>query len=419
MFRIVLLFVFIYSGSSFCCGPVSGQGDGFLRNGPWRAILQRKDGREIVFNFELKDSAHKKILYIRNAGELLLVDDITRKGDSVFIRLPFFESQFRAVVTKEGNLEGVWLKRGAAAYQSVPFSAFYGQDYRWAAVSGGAAAVSVSGRWSALFVSEDGKDSSLRVGEFEQQGHRVTGTFLDATGDFRYLEGVVDGDSLRLSCFDGGHAFLFTAKIGADSTLSGGQYFSGATGRETWTAYKDAGAKLPDEFSLVKLKKDAGPVHFSFTDIDGHMVSFPDKRFAGKVVIIQIMGSWCPNCMDETHFLSPFYDQYHSKGVEIIGLAYERTTDFARSQASLRTFQRRFQVKYPMLITGVTVGDPQRAEKTLPQLEAIVGFPTTIFIDRNGNIAKVHTGFSGPGTGAHYEEQKKEFYAIVDGLLGN
>jgi hypothetical protein len=121
--------------------------------------------------------------------------------------------------------------------------------------------------------------------------------------------------------------------------------------------------------------------------------------------------------MDETHFLSPFYDQYHSKGVEIVGLAYERTTDFQRSQASLRTFQKRFDVKYPMLITGVTVGDPKRAEKTLPQLESIVGYPTTIFIDKTGTIRKVHTGFSGPGTGSHYLDQQKEFYKIVDGLL--
>ena len=121
--------------------------------------------------------------------------------------------------------------------------------------------------------------------------------------------------------------------------------------------------------------------------------------------------------MDETRFLSTFYDEYHDKGVEIVALAYERSTDFARSQASLRNVQQRFQVKYPLLITGVTVGDPQRAEKTLPQLEKIVNFPTTIFIGRTGHIEKIHTGFSGPGTGEHYEEQKKEFYATVDGLL--
>jgi hypothetical protein len=121
--------------------------------------------------------------------------------------------------------------------------------------------------------------------------------------------------------------------------------------------------------------------------------------------------------MDETRFLSGFYNEYHNKGVEIIALAYERSTDFQRSQSSVRTFQQRFQVNYPMLITGVAVGDPKRAEKTLPQLERIVNFPTTIFVGKTGHIEKIHTGFSGPGTGEHYEDQKQEFYTIVNDLL--
>jgi thiol-disulfide isomerase/thioredoxin len=146
-------------------------------------------------------------------------------------------------------------------------------------------------------------------------------------------------------------------------------------------------------------------------------VSLSDDRFKGKVVLVQIMGSWCPNCMDETRFLSGFYNEYRSKGVEIVSLAYERSTDFARSQNSLRTFQQRFNVQYPMLITGVAVGDPQRSQKTLPQLESIVNFPTTIFVGKDGHIVKIHTGFSGPGTGEHYEDQKKEFYDTVNGLL--
>lgn len=418
LFQRVVVFAFLYTQLS----PLSVRGASrfhppAFRNGWWQAQLHRKDGHDIVFNFEVKDSAGKKVLYIRNAGERLLVDDITIEGDSILIRLPFFESQLRAVLTDKGDLEGVWLKRGADTYQSVPFSAFYGVRKRFATSRrpGGPA---ISGRWQAVFRSAGGKDSSLRVGEFEETGGVVKGTFLDPTGDLRFLEGVMDGDSLRLSCFDGGHAFLFTARV-EGGAITGGQLFSGAAGYETWTANRDEAAALPDEFTLTKIRAGAGPLDFSFRDIDGHTVSIRDARFRGKVVLIQIMGSWCPNCMDETGFLSTFYDQYHDKGMEIIGLAYERTTDFARSQNSLRSFQQRFHVKYPMLITGVTVGDPLRAEKTLPQLEAIVGFPTTLFVGKTGNIEKVHTGFSGPGTGVHYEETKQEFYKIVDGLLGN
>jgi thiol-disulfide isomerase/thioredoxin len=387
-----------------------------FRNGQWRAFLERQDGNNIVFNFEVKDSAGKQIIYIRNAGERLLVDDITRQGDSIWIKMPFYESQLRAHVLPDGDLEGVWLRHLATNWQVVPFKAYYGENYRFATNNTGEP-INISGRWAAMFRTLDGKDSTFRVGEFRQQGSHVTGTFLDAGGDLRYLEGVVTGDTLKLSCFDGTHAYFFTALIGAGGhTLTDGQHYIGLAGHETWTAIKDANAHLEDQFAMTKWNKDM-PFTFTFKDLDGKNVSLSDPRFKGKVVLVQIMGSWCPNCMDETRFLSTFYDQYHNKGVEIVGLAYERSTDFARSQASLRNVQQRFKVNYPMLITGVAVGDPDRASKTLPQLEAIVNFPTTIFVGKTGKIEKIHTGFSGPGTGSHYDDQKTEFYTIVNDLL--
>jgi len=384
-----------------------------FRNGQWRAILERRDGNNIVFNFEVKDSGGRQVMYIRNAGERLLVDDVKREGDSVLIRMPFYESMLRARVTPEGNLEGVWLRHLASDWQAIPFRAFYGEGYRFAGQAP-VAGVSVSGRWAAVFRDPHGSDTTFRVGEFEQKGSRVTGTFLDAGGDLRYLEGAVTGDSMKISCFDGTHAYYFAARI--DGNTLSGMEFSGPTAFATWTAHRDSQARIEDQFAITKWNKDL-PFTFSFKDLDGHEVSLSDQRFKGKVVLVQIMGSWCPNCMDETRFLSGFYDQYHNKGVEVVALAYERSTDFARSQNSVRTFQQRFHVHYPMLITGVAVGDPQRTEKTLPQLQAIVDFPTTIFVGKDGRIAKIHTGFSGPGTGGHYDEQKKEFYSIVDRLL--
>jgi len=130
-----------------------------------------------------------------------------------------------------------------------------------------------------------------------------------------------------------------------------------------------------------------------------------------------LMGSWCPNCMDETAFLSPWYKANHNRGVEIIALAYENSTDFARSQKSLRKFQQRFSVMYPMLITGVSVSDSLRTEKTLPQITAIKAFPTSIFIDKKGRVRNISTGFFGPGTGEHYNEYIREFNRRVDELL--
>jgi len=385
-----------------------------LRNGDWRAVLERADGNNIVFNFEIKDSIGKKILYIKNSGERLLVDDIKLVGDSFIIKLPFFESQLHLVRQSNNDFIGFYLKRLTDNYQVMPLHAYYQQDFRFP-ISQNNTAINVTGKWAAVFWSDNSKDSTADVGEFVQNGNNVTGTFLDPTGDLRFLQGVVDGDSLKLSTFDGGHAYLFTAKIEGDKMY--GAHFSGPTFKNNWIAKRDENAKLQDEFSITKMKPGKTKLNFSFRDINEKMISLKGDRYKNKVVLIQIMGSWCPNCMDETALLTKLYDEYKNKGVEVIGLAYERSTNFARSQKSLRSFQKRFNVHYEILITGVSVNDSLRAKKTLPQLEDIVGFPTTIFIDKKGEVAKIHTGFNGPGTGEHYDEQKKEFYGIVNELL--
>jgi thiol-disulfide isomerase/thioredoxin len=312
-------------------------------------------------------------------------------------------------------MEGVWIIHLADSFRAMPFKAFYGENNRFTLHHSDEQA-DVAGRWAAVFRSSNGKDTVFRVGEFSQKGTDVTGTFLDAGGDLRYLEGTMDGDTLKLSTWDGStHAYYFTALRRGDSLVDG-KYYAGPVNYSTWSAVKDSAAHLEDQYTITKWNKDI-PFTFSFKDVDGHPVSFSDERFRGKVVLVQIMGSWCPNCLDETRFLSGFYDEYRKRGVEVVALAYERNTDFARSAKAVRLFQQGFDVKYPMLITGVTVGDPQKAAKTLPQLDNIANFPTTIFVNKKGQIEKIHTGFSGPGTGEHYEEQKKEFYAIVNGLL--
>jgi thiol-disulfide isomerase/thioredoxin len=410
MLRIMIGFVF--SVVSFIA---QAQDEEKLQNGNWGAGLLRPDGHSIVFNFEVKQAGSKKFLYLRNAAESLKVDDIHVQGDSIWIRLPFFDSRVRAVFKGNNRLEGLWIKTLKDRDQQMPFAANFDQHFRFPSESG-PARVNVTGRWAVTFRGPSGRDSTPAVGEFVQKGDHVTGTFLHPTGDYRYLEGIVTGDSLKLSCFDGGHAYLFNAGIAGNRILSG-IHFSGPLYKEIWTARRDETARLPDEFSLTKMKPGQTRLDFSFRDINGKMVSIHDNRFHNKVILIQIMGSWCPNCMDETHFLSRFYDQYRTKGVEIIALAYERSTDFTRSQKSLRACQQRFDVKYPILITGVTDSDSLQTEKTLPQLEKIEGFPATIFISKSGEVAKIHTGFNGPATGEHYLEEQKTFTKIVDELL--
>jgi len=174
---------------------------------------------------------------------------------------------------------------------------------------------------------------------------------------------------------------------------------------------------VPYDESAMYLKPGEERLNFKFNDLEGNPVSINDERFKNKVVIVQLMGSWCPNCMDETVFLSEYYNKNRQRGIEIVSLAYEYSTDIERSKKSLRKFQQGFNVQYPMLITGVAVTDSLRTEKTLPQLTPIKAFPTSIIIDKKGKVRKIETSFNGPGTGEHYLDYKKEFEETINDLL--
>jgi thiol-disulfide isomerase/thioredoxin len=164
------------------------------------------------------------------------------------------------------------------------------------------------------------------------------------------------------------------------------------------------------------LKKGYNKIEFTFPALDGNEVSLSDETYKNKVVLVQFLGSWCPNCMDETAYLVPFYNRYNKKGVEIIGLAYERTKDFERSKKNVVRLRDRFNVPYKMLITGFTNKNAEVAS-SLPMLNNFEAFPTLIIIDKKGVVRKIHTGFNGPGTGKYYTEFVREFEKTIDDLL--
>jgi len=403
--RIILLFVIALQL------VITGQSQ--IKEGRYQAAIMRIDGIAIPFTFDVKKVNGQHLLRFINGKEQIEVREVLVKGDSILITMPVFESRIEAKITGE-KLVGQWLKETSTGLQLMPFEA--NNSAPRFALNDGAAKYNITGRFKVHFNSDSLKNINA-VGEFIQNGNQLTGTFLTTTGDYRYLQGVVTGNQLLLSTFDGGHAFLFTANINNNKQLSAGKFFSGAIFEDGWNATKNATAFIPPLESAMYVKRGEQTLNFSFPDLDSNIVSLRDDRFRNKVVVVQIIGSWCPNCMDETAYLSQYYKQNRQRGVEILALAYEYTSNFARSKKSLQKFKDRFNVDYPFLITGVTVTDSLRTEKTLPELTPIKYFPTTIIIDKKGVIRKLDNGFYGPGTGNHFTEFKKEFTATIDALV--
>ncbi|WP_460618752.1 peroxiredoxin family protein [Hymenobacter ruber] len=405
----------------------SGAAAPVLTPGPWRGVLATQ-GQEIPFLFEVKEEAGQPVVYLINKGlngeERLRCEDIKSAGDSTTIRMHAFDAALVVRVDGAGKLKGTWVKYDSKTPYRVPVTATAGAQELFSTAKSAEKPGNFGGTWRANF--GEGKDSYPATGVFTQQGNHLTGTFLTTTGDYRYLSGTVSGQKMAVSTFDGSHAFLFTAQNGpkepiditkeyAPNTLFG-DFYSGKSGHETWTAVPDPKAKLPDADTLTYLKKGESRLNFKFPNvIEGSSISPTDAKYRGKVVVLQILGSWCPNCMDETNFLAPWYEKNKARGVEIIGLGYERKPDYEVSAAKLRSMRERFKMGYDVAFAGVA--DKDSVAKSLPQLAKFLAFPTTIFLDKKGNVRKIHTGFSGPGTGKYYQEEIDGFNKTVDKLL--
>ncbi|QIL77477.1 TlpA family protein disulfide reductase [Hymenobacter sp. HDW8] len=384
-----------------------------LKPGTWRAVLSTQ-GQEIPFLFDVEAVGGKSVVYLRNGEERLKLDEITTAGDSTTITLGVFDAAL--VVRPDGadKLTGTWVKYDAKEPYRVPFAATLGGQKVFPTASG--KPQSFDGTWSVTFKDDEGQTYPA-VGVFKQNGNDVKGTFLTTTGDYRYLDGQVDGNKLQLSTFDGNHGYLFTATRNSDTnTIINGDFYSGKSGHETWTAKLDPNAKLPDANSLTFLKPGEKKLDFKFPNIyEGGSISPSDPKYKGKVVVVQLLGSWCPNCMDETNFLAPWYEKNKSRGVEVIGLGFERSPDQKKAAERLIKMKERLNVGYDLAVAGIA--DKDAAGKALPQINKVLAFPTTIILDKKGDVRKIHTGFSGPGTGKYYDEFVADFNQTIDQLV--
>ena len=382
-----------------------------VKMGTYRVVLTTPGG-ELPFGLELRQEDSRPVGYLINGEERLLLSEVRITGSHLEIPMPGYENVLKAdAVGNELNGE-IFLVKLNEKNQHVPLHATLGDTYRFFGqpASGN---VDVSGRWAMKLIDDGGAPEAV-VGEFSQSHDVVSGTILTATGDHRYLAGQVKGDELYLSTFDGAHVFLYKAKIAADGDLDG-DWWSGLAFHEKWSGKRDAAAQLPDAYGVTAMRAGVKNFDFAFPDLSGKTVSSKDPQFRGKVLIVALAGSWCPNCHDEAAFLAPLYKDYRGKGLEIVSLQFEHFGDFERAAQATQRFRQHYGIEYTTLIAGVS--DKDEAAKKLPMLKSFVAFPTTVFIDRKGNVRKIHTGYSGPATGDHYVQFVNEVKTTLDQLL--
>lgn len=387
-----------------------------LKTGGWKGVLTLIDSTGLILPFRFQvdfdqDKEKELSITVFNADDKIIVDEIRFEKDSIFIQMPVFDTEFKCKLTGDSLLTGNWYNHARKEKNVIPFTATYGDSDIYGCPDF-ESSFDFNGRWKCLF-SPNEPDSAYVIGEFKVKDKKATGTFLTQSGDYGYLQGCSFGKYMLLYNFDGSHAYVFHAEV-TEEGMIWGEFYSGIHHHETWLGWKDNSFKLTNPDSLTFMKQGSSKIDFSFKNTEGKMISLSDEKYKNKVVVVQIMGSWCPNCKDETAFLTEAYNNYRSKGLEVIGLSFEKAEDFEKAKSNVLRFKNKYNSEYEFLITGYP---PKEAEKALPMLNHIISFPTTIYIDRKGVVRKIYTGYPGPATGKEHELFVQKTNSFLEQML--
>lgn len=406
-----LLIGLLFSGAAFAGDkePVK-----FIKEGVWRGVFRVSES-QVPFNFEFKGKDAEHAVFTLLNGTRRDNFHVQKIGkDSVFIKMNTYDAALVAKIEDDGTLSGEYrsLVPGFRG-NSLPFTAEHGKSYRFVEPGKDVApAANLTGKWELKVYSKEQVPNKIAV--LKQTGNKLTGVIMQVTGDSRELEGTVQGDQFELSGFTGPSPKIYHGKINADGTLSG-EIGSGIYDNTKFDAVKDDKAELPDPYKLTFLKEGYKKLDFTFPDLNGKPVSLSDDKYKGKVVIVEIIGTWCPNCTDQTVFLSPWFNKNHQRGVEAIALGFEQKDSLKYAQYTLGKLRDKYDVKYDILFGGLA--DKKLVSQKLPALNKFVAFPTTIIIDRKGEVREIYTGYTGTVTGKYYKDYEKKFNALLDKLL--
>lgn len=377
-----------------------------LATGKWNATLQLNDTTHLPFDLIVTNNT----IIIKNGLEEIPLKEPIEKENGMIYHFKEFNSYLIVNEFTNDEMIGYWVNKDRKQKGIISFYAAHQTDHKEYKKE---VSTAINGKWEVTF-SPNNNSSYPAIGKFKQDdNNNISGTFLTETGDYRFLTGKQNSDgSYYLSCFDGSHVFLFEGKVIEDSIS--GIFYSGRHWNTNFTGIKNDNVSLSDPYSLTYLKENQ-VIEFNKKQLDGTSYQFPNKSTAGKVTIVQIIGSWCPNCLDETRFFKELYEDYNDLGLEIVAIGYEVPQDFKEQAERLQNYKETLGIPYTVLVGGTARKD--KASEDFYMLNEISSFPTSILFNKAGEVVRILTGFNGPGTGIIYEEYVSETRRLIKELL--
>jgi thiol-disulfide isomerase/thioredoxin len=394
--------------------------------GLWDGSIQSKAGL-VSFGIDIQRSGQGLQATLVNATDRQSFSSAGFKDGVLTLRMDYYDGELTAHFVSTHRMEGTYSRLTSKGMVHIPVVLLPhldpGAGKPWSGLS-------LEGDWVFTWPEEKGAEKATQASFHQQKnadGHNnvpVAGTIEPVSGDTGLLHGFVyaslDGQTFfHLSRFDGIHVMAIDGKFLPDGTLKGQQ--GGIVALEPFTAErrKDKATADPNALAetLTKVKDPQQPFTFSGIDQSGNRVDQSSPEFQGKPLIVDIFGTWCPNCHDEAPVLEKLYQKYQEEGLQIVGLAYEYVDDTPRNLKQIEIYRAKFGLTFPLLLAGTT--DAGQIAKTLPQLEGFGAYPTSIFIDRSGHVKAILAGFTGPSTGEKYQEVQQRMDQLAHEIVNS
>ena len=378
-----------------------------MKPGKWRGNISYSNV-DVPFTFEVSypDGETPQFIFL-NGRERRLIKDVTIEADSVFFVLTPFDVEVRAAYTGM-TMSGSYIKHYRG--DTYPFSASFGMPRMMKKSVRNSPRLEE--KWAMVFDAGTPNESE-GVGVFKKIGEMVTGTVITKTSDFRYFEGIMDGDSIKLSCFDGAHAFLLNGK--KEGGRWTGQLVFDDGYSEAWTGKPDPNASIEDPFEIVKIEKGVHKPYYDLLAAGSGKGTIDPAAYEGKVLVIQLFGTWCPNSHDQTKYLVDWYDKNRELDVAILASSYEANYSQEYGLERIETYKEANSIPYDVVLGGRL--SKSGAALPFPFMDRIEAFPTLVILDKQGYARYVHSYFNGPATGSYYDQFDQRFNKIISELV--
>jgi thiol-disulfide isomerase/thioredoxin len=421
----LLALSFVATASTFESPVAVGQASSSAQNivGTWQGFATTRGGQQVPISIRISGKGPNLAAAFLNGPadhpDATPASSVSFDGSHLIASFDYFARTLDATLA-DGVLSGIYGATHPGARSGSPTAFTAKKVARPVDPVAAPNAPDISGSWEIATKSSKGESAwEFRADPATGKSPVIKTVIQRIDGDTGALWGTWNGTNFTVGHFNAAGPALYSVTPQPDGTLLIKSLLGSVHGsptdqiaRRPAEARKENLAAPTDPTQQTTVKDPKEPFTFAFPDLSGRTVSNTDPEFRGKVVIVAIGGSWCPNCHDEAPFLVGLYKKFHSRGLEIVNIDFE-TGDPESDTPRLKAFIAHYGITYPVLVAGTT---DQLAEK-IPQGVNLNCWPTSFFIGRDGLVKQTHAGFAGPGNTVGHAQLEEEVTALVEKLL--